>query len=158
MKATEYFLCAVLLGFMLTGCKTTGGGVIRHAPGPSTHQDLPPAHAPAHGRRAQQHYHYQYFPNAQVYFDLDRKLYFYISANRWKVAVSLPDYLRRRLGERRVPLDMETDKPYREFHVHKQKYPPGQTKQHKKVKKDKGKDKHNNEQGRGRGKPHDDQP
>ena len=155
MKATRYFLFAALLSILLGGCKTIGGGVVVHAPGPSTHQDLPPAHAPAHGRRAQQRYHYQYFPDAQVYFDLNRQLYFYISDNRWKVGITLPDYFRLRLGDARISLELDTDKPYRDFQTHKQKYPPGQAKQHKKDKHKDKKDKKDKGKGKGKNKSHD---
>ena len=137
MKAKYYSLFAVA-ALLLPGCSTHGGGVIVNSPGTVTPRDLPPEHAPAHGRRAQQRYHYHYFPDAQVYFDLDRKLYFYISANRWRVSVSLPDYLKIRLGDRRVTLELDIDKPYHEFHVHKKRYPPGQYK--KKTSKGKGKE------------------
>lgn len=152
MKASKlYFSLSVLLITVLTGCKTIGGGVISHAPGPTARHDSPPAHAPAHGRRVQQRFHYHYFPNAQVYFDLDRRLYFYISANRWKVSVSLPEYFRRRLDDQRVLLEMEIAKPYQEFHRHKKQYPPGLAK-----KKNKGKRKDNKDKKQGRGNKHED--
>jgi hypothetical protein len=140
VKAIKHSLSAAAGVLLLSGCTTHGGGVSVHSPGSATPRDLPPAHAPAYGRRAQQRYHYRYFPDAQVYFDLDRKLYFYISANRWRVSVSLPHYLQIRLGERQVSLEMDTDKPYQEFRAHKKRYPPGQLK--KKAKK-------NNAKGRG---------
>ena len=60
--------------FPLSGCVTTGGGILIPSQGSATHHDLPLVHAPAYGRRAQQRYHYDYFPDAQVYFDLDRKM------------------------------------------------------------------------------------
>lgn len=152
MKAIQYSLLLAALAFLpLTGCKTIDGGVISHSPGSTTRGDLPPEHAPAHGRRAQQRYQYHYYPNAQVYFDLDRKLYFYISANRWKVSVSLPEYFRRRLNDHHVPLDMAVAKPYQEFRQHKKQYPPGLAK-----KKEKKKHKYKKDKGKGKDKKYED--
>lgn len=148
MKASKLFLSlSVLLIIVLTGCKSTGGGVILHAPGTTALHDSPPAHAPAHGRRAQQQFRYQYYPDAQVYFDLDRKLYFYISANRWKVSVSLPEYFHLHLRDHHVLLEMDIDRPYREYSRHKKLYPPGQAKKKHKMKK---KQKNNKSKGHGR--------
>ena len=146
MKASKLYFCLlVLLITALTGCKTIGGGVTLHAPGPTARHDSPPAHAPAHGRRAQQRFQYHYFPNAQVYFDLDRKLYFYVSANRWKASVSLPEYFRRRLDDYHVSLEMEIAKPYQEYRSHKKRFPPGLV---KKKNKGKGNKKKHKKQGR----------
>ena len=63
---------------VVTGCHEFGGGVRGGSPQyhPGT---LPPAHAPAHGRRAQQ-YRYYYYPEAQFYFDIGRNLYFYLDS------------------------------------------------------------------------------
>jgi hypothetical protein len=91
----------------------------------------PPPHAPAHGYRAK--HTYQYYPQSGIYFDVHRKMYFYLEGDRWQVSVSLPDRLRVRLGEH-VTLKMETDRPYIKYDEHKRKYPPGQMK-HKKKKK-----------------------
>ncbi|MEW5733394.1 MAG: hypothetical protein AB1921_00990 [Thermodesulfobacteriota bacterium] len=93
----------------------------------------PPDHAPAWGYRAK--HQYRYYPDRNVYYDSERKMYFYISGDGWKVAASLPvgtsiaglDY---------VEIEMDSDKPYTENAEHREKYPPGQAK-----KKDKGKGK-----------------
>jgi hypothetical protein len=69
----------------------------------------PPAHAPAHGYRAK--YNYQYYPEAKVYYDTDRKLYFYMQGDNWKASVSLPLDLKLGLGNY-VSVEMDCDKPY----------------------------------------------
>ena len=89
----------------------------------------PPPHAPAHGYRAKHRYHY--YPDAYVYFDVSRKLYFYLEGGRWVMSVSLPHSLQVRLGDH-VAIEMDSDKPYTHFDSHKKKYPPGQAKKKEK--------------------------
>ena len=69
----------------------------------------PPAHAPAHGYRAK--YKYNYYPQANVYYDATRKLYFYAEGGNWRASVSLPINLKLRLGDH-VTIEMDSDKPY----------------------------------------------
>ena len=96
---------------------------------PPVSQKGPPPHAPAHGYRAK--YRYNYYPDVNVYLDIDRRLYFYLEGDEWIVSVSLPDRIRFRLGDH-VTLEMNTDKPYAKQKEHKVKYPPGQLKKKKK--------------------------
>ena len=97
----------------------------------SKQKDDPPPHAPAHGYSAKHNYHY--YPTAQVYFDVSRSCYFYLQEGSWKMSVSLPVNVRVRLGDH-VNIEMDTDRPYTQFEVHKKKYPPGQMKKKKKKK------------------------
>ena len=69
----------------------------------------PPAHAPAHGYRAK--YNYNYYPDENVYYDTDRKLYFYMEGDNWRASVSLPFDLKLKLGDH-VSVEMDCDKPY----------------------------------------------
>lgn len=85
----------------------------------------PPRHAPAHGYRAK--YAYYYYPDAYVYWDISREIYFYLEGDTWRMSVSLPDSLRLSLGDH-VAIEMDSDKPYIYFDSHKKKYPPGQLK------------------------------
>ena len=130
----------------LTGCHEFGGGVR----GGSSHHypagNLPPAHAPAHGRRAQQ-YRYYYYPEARYYFDIGRSLYFYLdSRGGWSVSARFPSHLHRYRDSHYVEIEMDIDRPYHRHNDHRKKYPPGHmkkkykhNKKHKK-KKSKGKD------------------
>jgi hypothetical protein len=83
----------------------------------------PPSHAPAHGYRAQ--FQYRYYPDAEVYYDAGRKLYFYLEGNGWRIGASLPSPLLASLGNS-VDLEMDTDKPFLYHDDHKAQYPPGQ--------------------------------
>ena len=65
--------CIVFL-FSFSACDSTRGG-IRIDSGPEV-KGGPPPHAPAHGARAK--YTYNYYPSAQLYFDISRKVYFYL--------------------------------------------------------------------------------
>ena len=120
--------------FLLSACSTTSGGVAvgwgnrGHTtvePPPARHHGHgPPPHAPAWGYRAKQHYEYWYYPDAYVYFDVTRKVYFYLEGDNWRIAASLPAYYRTRLHGY-VEIELDSDKPYVYFDEHKKEYPPG---------------------------------
>ncbi len=128
LLSIAFIVCLV----MLFSPACTRVGIELGGPGPGYHHGGPPPHAPAHGYRAK--YRYYYYPSAQVYFDVTRKAYFYMEGGRWRMSVSLPEYLRVRLGSH-VTIDMDTDKPYTHFAEHKKKYPPSQLKKKDKKKK-----------------------
>jgi len=113
--------------FLVPSCQTTGGSVAVNMPGAQVENQRggPPPHAPAHGYRKK--YRYRYYPDAYVYFDSGRGVYFYLDRNDWKMSVSLPRELEIRLGGA-VEIEMDSDRPYVEFEGHKGKYPPGQAK------------------------------
>ena len=79
----------------------------------------PPEHAKSHGYRAK--HTYRYYPSANAYYDVERKSYFYLEGNNWRVGISLPDNLNLRLGSY-VTIGMDSDKPYTSFEVHKRQY------------------------------------
>ena len=79
----------------------------------------PPPHAKAHGYRAK--HTYRYYPSANAYYDVERKSYFYLEGNNWRVGVSLPDNLTVRLGNY-VTIGMDSDKPYTSFEEHRRQY------------------------------------
>jgi len=120
-------LGAVLLP-LLGGCQGSGGSIgveWGDAPSPPEARQgrLPPDHAPAHGRRAQQR-EYQYYPHSNVYFDSGRGIYFYLADGQWQISVELPRRYRVRLGEY-VMVEADREKPYRDYKKHRAKYPPG---------------------------------
>jgi len=82
----------------------------------------PPVHAPAHGYRKKHVYHY--YPSSRVYYDIGRKLYFYMESGTWKAEVRLPYSLQINLNEA-VQIEMDTVYPYQEHGKHKMKYSPG---------------------------------
>jgi hypothetical protein len=91
------------------------------APAVPQQRQGPPDHAPAHGYR-NKHYRYNYYPDVGVYFDLDRKIYFYLDRG-WRSAVLLPRDLRVRLGGP-VTLELDLAEPYYRYDEHRTKYPP----------------------------------
>lgn len=140
-------LISILFIMTLIACRTTGGSIdigwgsgSKHStPQPSQDpygkqkgkKNGPPAHARAHGYRAK--YHYRYYPDASVYYNTAKGVYFYIAQGKWQVSVSLPSSIR--LGSAYVSLELDTEKPYTYHHEHKAKYPPGKNKKkHKKAK------------------------
>ena len=104
--------------FSLNACGVNRGGIQVGGRGPTVKHG-PPPHAPAHGYRAK--YAYRYYPSANAYYDVERKSYFYLEGNNWRVGVSLPDSLSVRLGNY-VTIGMDSDKPYTSFEAHKRQY------------------------------------
>ena len=90
--------------FLLSSCMVRRGVVVSSGPGGS-----------------QVRYHYWYYPSLQVYFDVERKVYYYPENGGWHQTNSLPS--RYSPGSSHVTVDMDSDKPYRDFNQHKMKYP-----------------------------------
>ena len=130
MNTTKIVLFAVLLSLAIAipACQSTA--IYRKPRSPVVvKQTGPPPHAPAHGYRAK--YRYHYYPSAQVYFDTDRRIYFYLEGQDWRAGASLPQHLAVRLGAP-VTLQLDTDKPYSAHSRHQRQYPPGKSpKMHK---------------------------
>jgi hypothetical protein len=82
----------------------------------------PPAWEPGRGDPV---YRYLYYPAAFVYFDEDRRVYFYFDHNQWEESRTLPAYLSKHAGSP-VELRMKTPEPYQFHEQVTQKYPhPG---------------------------------
>lgn len=133
---TGLLLLFLTLLLALVGCRLTGGsaGVIWGDAETAPHHDHdrsygpsakggPPDHAPAHGYRRK--FQYRYYPTAEVYFDIDRGLYFYYEDGRWSASATLPGSIRVRLGDS-VRIELDTDTPY-ERHEEVRKQHPGNT-------------------------------
>ena len=90
------------------------------------HKKGPPPWAPAHGYRAK--YRYRYYPSVYVYFDIGRRLYFYLHHGEWRVSAKLPVGIRVAVDEY-VILEMDNDKPYKFHSEVVERYPPGHQKQ-----------------------------
>lgn len=140
-------LTFIVVMFALSACRS----VPIYVPGVHVSGGHPPAHAPAHGRRS--HHNYHYYPDVEVYFDISRQSYFYLSGGAWQISATLPHALSLHLGSH-VSLELDTVRPYDYHHKHKRHYPRGHFKK-KHRNKYKGKKK-NKDRGRGRGRGHDD--
>lgn len=116
---------------LFAGCTTISGTVGTGSDDRVATKNGPPAHAPAHGYRAK--HQYRYYPACSVYFDIGRKVYFYLEGEHWRISAELPNTLRVGLGDY-VFFEMDTDRPYLDYENHRQKYPPGQLKKNKKAK------------------------
>lgn len=139
------FLFIAFFLLSLNACRTAGGvgvgwGGYAEPEAPPTHKPHhkhkvkkhgPPAHVPAHGYRAK--HHYRYYPDAYVYYDTGRSVYFYMDNGAWRMSVSLPGFIR--LGSAYVSLEMDIGEPYRHHYEHREQYPPKKWKHKKKKKK-----------------------
>lgn len=95
----------------------------------------PPPWAPAHGYRAKTKH--IYFPDQNFYFDIERKVYLYISGGKWIVSAKLPSiYARIDLGKStQIELEIGGHTPYVYNKEHIVKYKkPKKAKKHKKHK------------------------
>jgi hypothetical protein len=72
---------------------------------------------------------YEYYPEAQVYFDPARQLYFFMQANRWAARATLPPEINVRIGPR-VVVQLDSERPY-EFHEEIRRYYPYQGGRHR---------------------------
>lgn len=82
----------------------------------------PPSWAPAHGYRADTRH--VYFPDQNMYFDVQRNNYIYFHDGKWQVSVKLPSlYVGVDLGRAaKIELNLNTDSPQRYNEEHKTKY------------------------------------
>ena len=64
---------------------------------------------------------YEYYPDARVYFDPARQLYFFMEANRWAAKAFLPPQIKVRVGPP-VIVDLDTERPYEYDDEVRQKY------------------------------------
>ena len=131
-----FFLFCTILILTLNACNSISGGVnlglFKGNANPKVQKvekHGPPDHAKAYGRRAK--HAYRYYPDAQVYFDINRKVFFYLGGQGWRMSVTLPKTIKL-AGY--VAIEMDIDKPYKQNKTHKAKYPPGQKKKKKKQK------------------------
>ena len=80
---------------------------------------------------SKQKYSYRYYPSCSVYYDIHRRLYYYLEDDNWKIFASLPSNLERKLGDY-VKIEMDNDKPYIDNDKHVKKYPPEESRKTKK--------------------------
>ena len=122
---------------VMQACRTVGGGVrvgarVEIPPHPPAHHPAPPVHAPGHVHPRL--YRYHYYPEAYVYFEATRGVYFYLIGDHWHASAQLPIEIRHRLGVH-VEIEMGSPKPYIKHHHHRKVYPRGKYKKKKKKKK-----------------------
>lgn len=82
----------------------------------------PPPWAPAHGYRAKTRY--VYFPDQNMYYDLNARNYIYLSGTNWVVRATLPKlFIGINLGNSaQIELDFVGDRPYQYNATHIVKY------------------------------------
>jgi hypothetical protein len=132
IKGASIIVTAFVLALSLPGCTAVQ---VQEKPVYVAKEPGPPPWAPAHGYRAK--HHYRYYPGASVYYDVDRKIFFYPQGSEWRVSASLPVGIRFDVHSYTV-LDMDADKPYVYHEEVAKRYPPGQLKKAEKGKGKKG--------------------
>ena len=82
----------------------------------------PPPWAPAHGYRAKTRH--IYFPDQNMYYDIQRGNYIYFNNGKWSVSVKVPSiFVGINLGRStQIELDFYGDRPQRYNYSHKTKY------------------------------------
>lgn len=116
----------------------------------------PPPWAPAHGYRAKTRH--IYFPDQNMYYDIQRGSYIYFTNGAWSISARVPSiFVGINLGRStQIELDFYGDRPQRYNYSHKTKYKVKKHKvhhhNHKKSNGHPGKGKGNNGNGRGNGK------
>ena len=111
-KAKTAFVWAIF-SFFACGCFVALSGSSK--PGGHTHPKYerqssgPPSHAPAHGYRRK--YSYLYYPSNNVYYSTERKVYFYLGQDGWKMGATLPGSVDLSV-EKAVAVELDADLPY----------------------------------------------
>ncbi len=121
-KIANLLVISFLLALGISGCSAV---YVQDRPGYAAREPGPPPWAPAHGHRAKHHYYY--YPASSVYFDTDRRLYFYPFEGQWRMSATLPVGVHIDIGSR-TALDMDVDRPYVFHDDVVKRYPPGQLK------------------------------
>jgi len=96
--------------FLLSSCMLRRGVVVGSRPG-----------------GPQVRYQYWYYPSFQVYFDVERKVYYYPENGGWHQSPNLPP--RYSGTSSHVTVEADSDKPYTDFEKHKMRYPGSEGKQ-----------------------------
>ncbi|UGS22754.1 hypothetical protein [Flavobacterium channae] len=111
----------------------------------------PPPWAPAHGYRAKTRH--IYFPDQNMYYDIQKGVYIYFNNGKWAVSVKVPSvFVGINLGRStQIELDFYGDSPQRYNYSHKTKY---KAKKHKSKYYQKAKNHGNNGKAKGHGKGH----
>jgi hypothetical protein len=73
----------------------------------------PPPWAPAHGHRAKvvREYRYVYYPAAQVYYQPEQRVWFWMNGGSWQFGVNLPAQYQGYVSSG-VPVMLNTSRPY----------------------------------------------
>lgn len=100
---------AAILCTSAGGCSSTSDGKPPSSPPAQSARHGPPPWAPAHGYRRK--FTYAHYPSCNVYFDRERKLWFWIEGRDWKIGVELPSRIRIDESEG-VTIELDTDTPY----------------------------------------------
>ncbi|WP_428225102.1 hypothetical protein [Flavobacterium sp.] len=113
----------------------------------------PPPWAHAHGYRAKTRY--VYFPDHNVYYDLQARNYIYLSGRNWEIRANLPTTLfHLNLGRSaQVELDFAGDRPYRYNADHLVRYKKPKKIKHRSIEIINIEDEHH-EHGHGHGRGH----
>lgn len=125
-------LLVIIVAMAVSGCVQTSVGVRVGDPPLPAHPPYaspamtkgPPPWAPAHGMRAK--YDYRYYPQAAVYRDDARGLWFYYEDGEWTAGANLPVSISINVSDY-VTVSMDTDTPHLHHDEVSKHYPPGQT-------------------------------
>jgi hypothetical protein len=135
MKSTlkNSLFVSFVIGFILIGFNSLGFAVDSGAIQQKEHSGLKsPEKASKHKKESlsnqsplnvyRQKYSYRYYPSCSVYYDVNRRLYFYPENDSWKIFAILPSVLERKLGHY-VEIEMDNDKPYTDNDNHVKEFP-----------------------------------
>lgn len=129
MRNVIKIIALILSSVFLFSCETItfGGGTSggHHDHHPATKKGGPPAHAPAHGYRKK--FGYKYYPSKKVYYCSQRRIYFWMEGNGWRLGTSLPAGLTVDASES-ISLDIDEETPYRHYESNYKSSHPGKGK------------------------------
>ncbi len=66
---------------------------------------------------------FQYYPDAQIYYDMDQSVYYFKKGNTWRKNKKLPKYIKLD-NARHYEINPHTDKPHKQHNKYLRQYPP----------------------------------
>jgi hypothetical protein len=82
----------------------------------------PPAHAKAHGYRRK--FGYSYYPEKNVYYSKQKKVWYWIVKGGWEIGASLPSYINLKNSScKQIELDLDTPYEHHKAHSHGHSHP-----------------------------------
>ena len=128
MRLYSLLLMLILIPLYMTSCETVHVGGPAPAPHPEppvVKKGGPPDHAPAHGYRRK--FQYRYYPSSKVYYSVEKRVYFWLEGNGWKLGASLPAGYSIS-GVDPVSLSLDEETPYAHYEGTVQSTHPGKGK------------------------------
>lgn len=122
MKRTVGIFFTLLLTLVFVPAITGCSSYLDYDPSSETSGGLQPPPPWEQDRGIGEEQHYYYYPQVKIYFNLERKVYYYFYEGQWQIASQLPNNVK--LSGRRVKLNIPGEEPYIWQPAVEERFPP----------------------------------